>query len=94
MDLLADLKSRYGQAEITVSDNQIKVQFKKAKEAVWIVVEDDNRYTVSYPRLKKVARKNEYIDDFTTSKCILKEGMFGILNQVQQNGKFLPEFMW
>ncbi len=93
MDLLSELKSCYQQAEITILDGQIKIQFEKAKDEVLIKEENNNRYTVSYPKLKKIGHKKQYREDFTTSKSILKEGMFWILNQVQKNGKVLPEFM-
>ncbi|WP_074407327.1 MULTISPECIES: hypothetical protein [Aquimarina] len=91
-ELFLDLKSRFGQAEINLLDLEtIEVYFSKAKEPVIIQKQIElDRFMVSYPELRN--HHNGRKEQYTTSENILLAGVIGILNQIKQNGKVLPEF--
>ena len=96
MTLFDDLKARYGNATITMlAPNEIEVYFNQATESIYIIQETiPNRFTVSYPELKKHGHKNKkYNKTISTSTNLVIEGVYWILDQVKQHGKVLPEFM-
>lgn len=95
MDLTFEIKSRFQQANIIKLNTELtifEVIFKNAVNSVFITLDNENRFTVSYPILKKDYKGNTELSNQTSSNTLLA-GVFWILEQVEKNGKVMPEFM-
>ena len=91
-ELFNNIKSRFGKGKITLKNAEIiEITFENSEEPILIEKELSlHRYTISYPQLI-IHQNGNKTNNYTTSNNLLEEGVFWIINQVQRNGKVLPE---
>ena len=91
-ELLSKLKGYFPKATVTLLDGtMVQVLFPKAKESIIIQVQEE-RYTVSYPKLIVDGVRKIKKEETITSSNILWAGTKWILKQVEKHGRVLPEF--
>ena len=94
MDFSAEIKSRFQEVniqQISTEPASFEILFPKSVDSVFVILEENERFTVSYPAIKKDHKGNIKSYQAHLSNILL-EGVIGILNQVEKNGKVMPEF--
>ncbi len=91
--IISEIKGKFPKANITqLESNMVEVNFAKAKDSVIIQVQEDGKFTVSYPALEVDRMRKIKQLEFRTGQNLLKEGVFWVLSQVEKYKQVMPEF--
>lgn len=95
MDLYFEIKSRFQKAtiiEMNVESTTFEIIFEDAVDSVFVKLENEDRFIVSYPILQQDYKGNLKLSSQTSSNVLLT-GLLWILDQVKKNGQVMPKFL-
>ncbi|WP_291720699.1 hypothetical protein [Bernardetia sp.] len=95
MNFVAEIKSRFQEVNINQTNTEsvsFEILFPKSVDSVFVTLEENERFAVSYPAVKQDHRGKLTLYQAHSSNILLA-GILWILEQIEKNGKVMPEFM-